>query len=118
MKNLIAVLLAVLMFAPPAIAGRSETFYQRKHCRGALEARMPNGTRADCLTGTHAIEFDFARKWLEAIGQSLNYAEQTGLRAGITLICEKPKDKRKMEMLLNLIDRYNLPIDVWGINCR
>ena len=35
---------------------------------------MPDGTRCDILTDTHAIEVDFADKWAEAIGQSLNYA--------------------------------------------
>ena len=47
---------------------------------------MPDGTRCDILTDTHAIEVDFADKWAEAIGQSLNYAMQTGKKAGIVLV--------------------------------
>jgi hypothetical protein len=39
---------------------------------------LPDGTRCDCLTDTHAIEFDFGNKWAEAIGQSAYYALQTG----------------------------------------
>ena len=39
---------------------------------------MPDGTRCDILTDTHAIEVDFANKWAQAIGQSLNHAMQTG----------------------------------------
>ena len=45
-----------------------------------MEVVMKDGTRCDILTATHAIEVDFAKKWAEAIGQSLNYAMQTGKR--------------------------------------
>ena len=47
---------------------------------------MPDGTRCDILTDTHAIEVDFADKWAEAIGESLNYAIQTGKKADIVLV--------------------------------
>ena len=47
---------------------------------------MPDGTRCDILIDTHAIEVDFADKWAEAVGQSLNYAIQTGKKAGIVLV--------------------------------
>lgn len=53
---------------------------------------MPDGTRCDIVTDTHAIEVDFADKWGEAIGQSLNYAFQSNKRAGILLILEKESD--------------------------
>ena len=43
-----------------------------------MEVVMKDCTRCDILTATHAIEVDFARKWAEAIGQSLNYAMHTG----------------------------------------
>ena len=79
---------------------------------------MPNGTRCDCLTETHAVEFDFSSKWLEAIGQSLNYAEQTGKRAGIVLICRRSKDKRKLLYLKEIILFYGLPIDIWSMGCE
>ena len=38
------------------------------------EYRFPDGTRADCISATHAIEVDFSEKWAEAIGQALHYA--------------------------------------------
>ena len=41
-----------------------------------MEVVMKDGTRCDILTSTHAIEVDFAKKWAEAIGQSLNYASK------------------------------------------
>ena len=52
-------------------------------------------TRVDCLTHTHAIEFDFAAKWAESIGQALYYAEVTNKKPGIVLIIEdKTKDNK------------------------
>lgn len=47
-------------------------------------APTPDGTRADCLISTHAVEVEFAgKKWIEAIGQSLNYSIQTGKKVGL-----------------------------------
>jgi len=37
---------------------------------GETEVTCDDGTRCDIVTGTHAIEVDFADKWGEAIGQS------------------------------------------------
>jgi hypothetical protein len=55
---------------------------------------LPGGTRCDCLTDTHAIEFDFGNKWAEALGQSSYYSLQTGRKPGIVLILENMKDRR------------------------
>jgi len=66
--------------------------YQEKWCTehgGQVEVVLPDRTRCDCLTETHAIEFDFGKKWAEAIGQALYYAIQTGKKPGIVLILEK-----------------------------
>jgi len=38
-----------------------EKWYQEKWCeehKGQVEVVLPHGTRCDCLTDTHAIEFD------------------------------------------------------------
>ena len=52
-------------------------------------------TRIDCLTKTHAVEFDFANKWHESIGQALHYQKMTGKRAKVVLILEKPEEEMK-----------------------
>ena len=39
----------------------------------------------------HAIEFDFAEKWAESIGQALHYSFMTGKRAKVVLILENPE---------------------------
>ena len=76
---------------------------------------MTDGTRCDIVTKTHAIEVDFADKWGEAIGQSLNYAFQSNKRAGILLIIENPSDEKHLLRVNSIIEHYQLPIDVLAI---
>ena len=59
---------------------------------GEMEVILEAGPRVDCITDTHAIEMDFAKKWPEAIGQSLHYAHLTGLEAGIVIILRSHND--------------------------
>ena len=47
--------------------------------------------RVDCLTDKYAVEFDFANKWAESIGQALHYLRMTGKKAKVVLILEDPK---------------------------
>jgi len=96
----------------------SEKWYQAKWCNehhGKTEFVLPDQTRCDCLTETHAIEFDFAKKWAEAIGQALFYSLQTGKRAGIVLILESEKDRKYWIRLNSTIQHFKLPIDAWEI---
>ena len=76
---------------------------------------MPDGTRCDIGTEKHAIEVDFADKWAQAIGQSLNYAFQSNKRAGILLILESTDDERHLIRVNSIIEHYKLPIDVLAI---
>lgn len=92
----------------------SEDFHVRYWCAdGYIEYRNFDNTRTDCLTYTNAIEFDWAYKYQEAIGQSLHYSIQTGKKAGIVLIMRRPKDIKYWNRLNEVIDRYSLAIDVW-----
>ena len=94
-----------------------EQWYQDQWCagRGQAEYILPDKTRCDCLTATHAIEVDFAPKWYEAVGQALYYSLQTGKKAGILLIIEKPSDRKYWIRLNAVIKHFALPIDVWSI---
>lgn len=76
---------------------------------------MPDRTRCDCLTETHAIEFKFAKEWMDAIGQSLNYSFQTGKKAGIVLIVRSPRERKYWIQLNSLIQHKKLDIDTWKI---
>ena len=93
-----------------------EKEYQEYWCiahGGAQEYVLDDKTRIDCLTDTHAIEFDFANKWYECVGQSLYYSLQTGKQAGAVLIMEKPIDKFYLIRMKKLAKKYN--ITVWTI---
>ena len=110
--------LLCLIAAIPAQAGPPEKHYQSAWCseyRGQAEVRLPDGTRADCITATHAIEFDFGRKWAEAIGQALYYGLQTGKAPGVVLILDGEKDYRYWFRLNSTIQHYKLPIDTWKV---
>lgn len=97
----------------------TESDYRDHICGTAgyrTEVSMPNGTRADCVSETHAIEVEFAHKWAEALGQSLNYAAETGLAPGIILICKRGTEARCLTWALRLeqtIARWRLPVTVW-----
>lgn len=112
MRSLVAMLLSVFSLSTHSLP---ERHYQDANCKGITEHVLSDRTRVDCLTDTHAIEYDFGRKWSEAIGQSLGYAIETNKRAGIVLILEKKKDYKYWIKLNSIIDYYKLPIDTWKI---
>lgn len=95
-----------------------ESYYQEiaaEKYDGETEVTMPDGTRCDIVTEIHAIEVDFADKWGEAIGQSLNYAFQTNKRAGILLILENESDEKHLIRVNSIVEHFDLPIDVLAI---
>lgn len=97
---------------------RSEKFYQDSWCLeqgGITGVYLPDGTIVDCVTGSNAVEVDFASKFYEAIGQSLHYSTQTGKKAGILLIIESPRDEIYHERLKHVIEQFELPIEVYVI---
>lgn len=118
---ILTTVVADLLLFSLAFAGntRPEKHYQTQWCAehgGQAEVVLADQTRADCITATHAIEFDFGKKWAEAIGQSLYYSIQTGKRAGIVMILEKPKDRKYWIRLNSTIQHFGLPIDTWEMD--
>jgi len=94
----------------------SESFYQELYAKklgGRTEVAMSDGTRCDILTDTHAIEVDFADKWAEAIGQSLNYAMQTGKKAGIVLVLKDKGDEKHLDRLKKMARHYSMDIEIF-----
>lgn len=89
---------------------RPERDYVAQYCAGDIEYALPDHTRVDCLTDTYAIEFDFAPKWAEAVGQSLHYAHLTRRDPAIYLILESKKDKRFVNILTLLCDVYGIKL--------
>jgi len=116
-----AVLMLIMIFLFPALilAKREhpEKWYQEKWCeaqKGRAEVVLPDGTRYDCVTDSHAIEFDFGSGWAEAIGQSAYYSLQTDKKAGIVLILETLKDRKYWIRLNTTIEHFNFPIGTWS----
>ena len=115
-----AIILIVIFLCPSLVLAKREhpeKWYQEQWCEahnGQVEITMPDGTRCDCVTDTHAIEFDFGSKWAEAIGQSAYYSLQTEKIAGIVLILETIKDRKFWIRMNTTIEHYNLPIDTWS----
>ena len=76
---------------------------------------MKDGTRCDILTTTRHRS-RFARKWAEAIGQSLNYAMHTGKRPGVALIVLSPSDSKYIERVRKLSAEYSLGLTIYPID--
>lgn len=109
-------LLVLLPSMAMAKHAHPEKWYQERWCAekgGKAEVVLEDRTRCDCLTDKNAIEFDFGPKWAESIGQALYYSIQTGKRAGIVLILEKPTDRKYWIRLNTIIQHFNLPVDTW-----
>lgn len=112
-----ALLIATL--ALPVHATEFESDYRNRLCGGEgwqMERKMPNGTRADCMTERLAIEVDFASKWAEAIGQSLNYAAVTGKQPAVILICKRGTEAKCLNYSLltsETLSYWNIPFVVW-----
>ena len=72
-------------------------------------------TRADCISATHAIEVDWSPHWAEGIGQSLHYADITGLRPGLILVCKDGAAvcQRHFYNAEQTIRNWQMPITIW-----
>jgi hypothetical protein len=107
-----------LSLASVASAARlmPEKHYQKLYAEqvgGQMEVTAPDGkSRCDILTQDLAIEADFADKWAEAIGQSLNYGFQFNKKPAILLIMEHKDDERHYIRLGSLIRHYGLEIEL------
>ena len=111
------VFIFLLILALPASAKRLhyEATYQNRWCScvgGIQEYELNDFTRVDCLTKTHAIEFDFANKVYEGIGQSLYYGIKTRKKPGLVLILENPKKEQKYINRMKRVARKK-GIDCW-----
>ena len=104
-------LLPIFLLISFSLFGKQpERYYQEifaDEVNGSVEVVMSDGTRCDILTETHAIEVDFARKWAEAIGQSLNYSTLTGKIPGVLLILEKDSDEKYLVLFIGSLEARN-----------
>lgn len=118
MKKILIVL--ALLLASLTSYAQLERYYRNGFAiimKGQQEVRIPStGRYADIVTDTFAIEVEFANKWTQSIGQSLDYAKSLNRKAGILLIIEGVKTDRYVKELMDFILFYRLPIKVWVMN--
>jgi len=112
MRRGIFLLCLLFSFSAHARHKMPERAYQEKNCHGLMEVKLADQTRVDCLTDKYAIEFDFAPKWAEAIGQSLHYAYMTGRRPAIYIIMESRRDGHYIARLAPLCDVLNIRLEI------
>ena len=93
----------------------NEASYQQAWCsmhNGITEYENSDKTRVDCLTATHAVEFDFSNKWAESVGQALHYGVMTGKKPMVVLILENPKHQKVYyDRVLRLSKIYNFDVE-------
>ena len=105
MKKIILTVLTFLLTQLYVFAGHlyPERYYQVEWCNargGQLEYKLNDKTRIDCLLPNMAVEFDFAPKWHECIGQALFYARKTNRLPACVLILENgEKDLKYVKRL-------------------
>ena len=91
-----------------------EKDYQNVWCSehlGTSEVILADKARVDCVTDKYAIEFDFAKKWAESIGQSLYYAEALHKSPGIVLIIEdKQKDQKYKDRVKAIAEKTGITL--------
>ena len=110
----IALLVTLILGFAVRGASAAERDHQLPWCEahfGIAEYRIPGG-RVDCLTETHAWEFDWGAKADECLGQALRYAVHTGHRAGCVLIIRDTKDCTRAAELRRTIHHHALPVDL------
>lgn len=115
--------IGALIFGTNALAKHlnHEKFYQDIDCSkrsGVTEYVLSDKTRVDCLTDKYAIEYDFANKWAESIGQALHYGSMTHKQAMAILIVEQKKDLKYVEIAKHTVasNRLDLLIEIIEID--
>jgi len=108
-------IISCLLLSGNAIAVENEDYYNRIFCEdmgGQAEYALPDRSRVDCLTSTHAFEADWAQglKVYESIGQALYYSAETGKQPGILLLIKKNNSEKYIRKVKRVIKTFNLPI--------
>lgn len=101
MKKFLYVITFILVFLQSVCSAEKlkEADYVNLYCTGIIEYKLPDKTRVDCLTNEYAIEYDWAKKWAESIGQSLYYAKITGKKPAVAIIINSLEDYKYIERI-------------------
>lgn len=89
----------------PMLPKMKEAYYVSQWCNddfGKREFVLWDNTRVDCLSKDYAIEFDFAHKWAESVGQALYYSKMTGKKPAVVLIMSDLSDYKYVKRVERL----------------
>jgi len=101
---------ALLLLVLASRADALEKMYQKEWCDavgGQMEVVLDDGARVDCLTRHYAVEFDYAHKWAEGIGQALYYGIKTGRKPAVVLIVG-PNDNAYIKRFKAVAKKYKI----------
>ena len=77
-----------------------------------IEYKNSDGTRTDCHTPDYSIEFDFANKWYECLGQSLHYALLNDNLPACSLLLRKRSDEKYVLRMMNVLEFYQIDVEM------
>ena len=86
----------------------TEKDYVNMYCSGIKEYVLEDRTRVDCLTDEYAIEFDYAKKWAESIGQSLYYSKKTGKKPAVAIITNGENDLKYIQRIKDTDEKITI----------
>jgi hypothetical protein len=90
-----------------------EKVYQekiREIFKGVSDYHLPSGKIIDVLSGVYAIEVDFVSKWAESIGQSLQYAYESGKLPCIVFIYDEIENRILLNSVRPLLIQLNIKV--------
>ena len=96
----------------------SEAEYQKEWCakrNGEIDYKTQEGSTVDCLTDNYSIEFDFAKKWVQAMKKSRHQSLSTGKAPGVVLILQNSADEKYLFKLREVVEKRRLGIKIWAV---
>ena len=91
MKYLI---LTLLLIAPQEMSEKQYASVIGQARNYQVEVPMPDETRCDLVSSTHAIEVEWASKWKEAPAQAVLYSIWTGKKPGVILLIKNQREDK------------------------
>ena len=118
MKQIFVIILLFFMLPVQAKHLYKESEYQNYWCNkrgGIQEYKLNDFSRVDCMLPDMAVEFDFARKRDECLGQALRYGAYTQKQPACVLIVERKKYFKYYYQLKYTIQHQNLDVKLYTV---
>ena len=106
----------LLLYLMCTVTFASEADVVKRECKGAIEFKLADGTRVDCLTKDEAQEFDFNYNWHECLTQALHYGMWTKRKSVCVLIAKTSTTPLHVKRFNDVKNHYMLPVELRVIN--